>query len=57
VPTVLLSGHHQRIHRWRRKEALRRTLARRPELLNCVHLSDEDQALLDELRNARRPPE
>jgi len=50
VPEVLLSGHHERIRQWRRKEALRRTLQRRPDLLNKAHLGDEDQRLLDELR-------
>jgi tRNA (guanine37-N1)-methyltransferase len=34
VPEVLLSGHHREIERWRRNEALRRTLERRPEMLN-----------------------
>ena len=33
VPPVLLSGHHGEIERWRRREALRRTLERRPDLL------------------------
>ncbi len=36
VPEVLLSGDHGRIDRWRRREALRRTLARRPDLLDAV---------------------
>lgn len=46
VPEVLLSGDHARITRWRREQALRRTLARRPELLNQVNLSDADRKLL-----------
>ncbi len=46
VPEVLLSGDHARIARWRREQALRRTLARRPELLNEVNLSDADRKLL-----------
>jgi tRNA (guanine37-N1)-methyltransferase len=49
VPDVLKSGHHAAIARWRRKESLRRTLERRPELLDGATLSSDDQALLDEL--------
>lgn len=50
VPEVLLSGNHAAIRRWRRKESLRRTLARRPDLLAKADLSAEDRALLDEIR-------
>ena len=50
VPEVLLSGHHEQIRRWRRKEALRRTLERRPDLIAKVKLTKEDQELLDEIR-------
>jgi tRNA (guanine37-N1)-methyltransferase len=46
VPAVLLSGHHEQIRRWRRREQLRRTLHRRPDLIHWERLSDEDQALL-----------
>lgn len=46
VPEVLLSGHHEAIRRWRRREQLRRTLARRPDLLGWDALGDEDRALL-----------
>ena len=49
VPDVLLSGHHADVRRWRKKEALARTLARRPELLKNASLDDEEQALLEEL--------
>ncbi len=49
VPDVLLSGHHAEIRRWRKREALRRTLARRPELLERAELDDEERALLREL--------
>ena len=52
VPEVLLSGNHQQIRRWRRREALRRTLQRRPELLQRAPLSREDQALLEEIQQA-----
>ena len=49
VPPVLLSGHHQEIARWRTREAVRRTLARRPELLSQASLDDEERAVLREL--------
>jgi len=47
VPEVLLSGNHERIRVWRRTEALRATLQRRPELLSKIELSDEDQSILE----------
>lgn len=46
VPDVLLSGDHARVARWRREEALRRTLARRPDLLDHANLSDADREFL-----------
>jgi tRNA (guanine37-N1)-methyltransferase len=52
VPPVLLSGHHAEVGRWRRVEALRRTLARRPDLLDTAPLTDEDRAILDDLRRS-----
>ncbi len=50
VPDVLLSGNHEMIRRWRLKQSLARTLARRPELLEARPLSPEEQELLAELR-------
>lgn len=50
VPPVLLSGHHADIERWRRREALTRTLERRPDLLTDATLEPEDDAVLKELR-------
>jgi tRNA (guanine37-N1)-methyltransferase len=50
VPPVLLSGHHGEIERWRRREALARTLAERPEMLDKASLDATDRALLNELR-------
>jgi tRNA (guanine37-N1)-methyltransferase len=47
VPEVLLSGNHQQIQRWRRQEALKRTLHRRPELLQHAALNQEDRGLLE----------
>jgi len=51
VPEILLSGNHVAIARWRRREQLRRTLERRPELLETLELSEVDRQLLDELQN------
>jgi tRNA (guanine37-N1)-methyltransferase len=49
VPPVLLEGDHGRIARWRRQEALRRTLAQRPDLLAKAVLSQEDREFLRSL--------
>lgn len=49
IPPVLLSGHHAEIARWRRREALRRTRARRPDLLASAPLTDEDRRWLAEV--------
>jgi tRNA (guanine37-N1)-methyltransferase len=51
VPEVLLSGHHAQIERWRRKESLRRTFLRRPDLLDLASLSEEDQEVLREIKS------
>jgi tRNA (guanine37-N1)-methyltransferase len=53
VPDVLLSGDHQRIARWRRREALRRTLARRPDLLAAAPPTDEERQWLAEFSGGR----
>jgi tRNA (guanine37-N1)-methyltransferase len=50
VPEVLLSGNHKNIQRWRRKEALRRTVQRRPDLLEKFSLSEEDYKLISEIK-------
>jgi tRNA (guanine37-N1)-methyltransferase len=50
VPDVLLSGNHAAIANWRRREQLRRTLQRRPDLLATARLTDADRRILDELR-------
>lgn len=47
VPSVLLSGNHERIRRWRRQMSLLRTQQRRPELLQRLELTGEDQKLLE----------
>jgi tRNA (guanine37-N1)-methyltransferase len=56
VPEVLLSGNHAAIARWRRKEALRRTRAQRPEFLAKVELSPLDRKLLAEIDAETAPP-
>ncbi|MDD2233463.1 MAG: tRNA (guanosine(37)-N1)-methyltransferase TrmD [Desulfitobacteriaceae bacterium] len=49
VPEILISGHHAKINRWRRKEALRRTFLRRPDLIPGIKLEPGDYFLLEEL--------
>lgn len=51
VPDILLSGHHANVADWRRKEALRRTWQRRPDLLETLDLSPQDIKWLEEFRN------
>jgi tRNA (guanine37-N1)-methyltransferase len=53
VPDVLISGHHREIEKWRRRESLRRTLARRPDLLKQVDLSADDLVFIEELKCLR----
>jgi tRNA (guanine37-N1)-methyltransferase len=49
VPEILLSGDHEKIRVWRRKESLRRTVERRPDLLKQARLTAEDKAILAEI--------
>src|SRR6185437_12494959 len=51
VPSVLSSGNHEEIRRWRRRQSLMKTLQNRPELLSQSVLSDEDRITLRELRD------
>ena len=50
VPDVLLSGNHAEIEKWRRREALKATLGKRPELLETADLAHEDRKILEELK-------
>ncbi len=50
VPEILFSGNHENIRLWRRKEALRRTLRRRPDLLRSLSLTDEDRRILAQIQ-------
>lgn len=51
VPEILLSGHHQNIDKWRRKQSLKITLNKRPDLLEKVELSEEDNKVLEKIEN------
>jgi tRNA (guanine37-N1)-methyltransferase len=53
VPDVLMSGHHAEIRRWRKREALRRTLESRPELLADAELDSEEREMLRALMEER----
>lgn len=53
VPDVLLQGHHAKINEWRMKQALKRTFERRPDLLETVSLTKEQQELLAEMKRER----
>ena len=50
VPDVLISGHHKEITRWRLRESLKRTLLRRPDLLENKKLSSEERELLKDIK-------
>ncbi len=50
VPEILLSGDHEKIRVWRRTESLKRTLERRPDLLEKAALTEEDKRILAKLR-------
>jgi len=54
VPEVLLSGHHEEIRKWRRRQSLLRTLERRPELLAQMELTGKDKDILKELMDELR---
>ncbi|MDT8443253.1 MAG: tRNA (guanosine(37)-N1)-methyltransferase TrmD [Desulfuromonadales bacterium] len=56
VPDILTSGNHQAIASWRRREQLRRTLERRPELLETAPLTQQDRLYLDKLRAESEHP-
>ncbi len=51
VPEILITGDHAKINKWRRKESLRNTFLKRPDLLNNVNLSKEDRDTLENLKN------
>ena len=51
VPEVLINGNHQEIRRWRREQALRKTLRNRPDLMEAVELSTEDRKILERIKS------
>jgi tRNA (guanine37-N1)-methyltransferase len=53
VPDMLLSGNHKEIEKWRRREALKKTLENRPDLLESTELKKEDIKIIEELKNER----
>jgi tRNA (guanine37-N1)-methyltransferase len=53
VPEVLMNGNHDEIRRWRRRKALEKTLANRPDLLRGAELSKEDRKVLEEIEGGR----
>lgn len=57
VPDILLSGHHANIEKWRKQQALRRTLEKRPDLLENYPLTKEEKRWLEELRREMEQPE
>lgn len=50
VPEILRSGNHGKIARWRREQALKRTLERRPDMLENLDMNDEDKRFLDSIK-------
>jgi tRNA (guanine37-N1)-methyltransferase len=51
VPDILLTGHHENIRRWRKEQALRETLNKRPDLLKTAELDDEAREILRRIEN------
>jgi tRNA (guanine37-N1)-methyltransferase len=49
VPQILLSGNHEEIRKWRRKESIRKTILKRPDLLNGFTPGDEDGRFMREI--------
>lgn len=54
VPQILLSGDHEEVRKWRKREALKRTLLRRPDLLEKANLDEEAERILKELKWKKR---
>jgi tRNA (guanine37-N1)-methyltransferase len=56
VPDVLLSGDHGKIEKWRREQALQRTLKKRPDMLENAELNEKDKKFVEGLRSKDSPP-
>ncbi len=54
VPDILVSGNHKEIWLWRRKEAIKKTLKARPDLLKEMQLTDEDKKILSEIEEEQK---
>ena len=54
VPPVLLSGHHANVEKWRREESIKRTLERRPDLLEDANLTEKEKKFLTSLKKRVR---
>ncbi|EAO77077.1 tRNA (guanine-N1)-methyltransferase [Streptococcus agalactiae H36B] len=54
VPDVLMSGHHENIRKWRLEQSLRKTLERRPDLLENYAMTDEERLILEKLNRNRK---
>ncbi|EPV76134.1 tRNA (guanine-N1)-methyltransferase, partial [Streptococcus agalactiae GB00959] len=50
VPDVLMSGHHENIRKWRLEQSLRKTLERRPDLLENYAMTDEERLILEKIK-------
>ncbi|SMP15786.1 tRNA (guanine37-N1)-methyltransferase [Desulfurobacterium pacificum] len=61
VPEVLLSGHHKKIEEWRKRESLKRTLKKKPQVIENLlkegKLTEEEKRLLEEIKKAETPPD
>ncbi|CAH8710018.1 tRNA (guanosine(37)-N1)-methyltransferase TrmD [Paenibacillus thiaminolyticus] len=57
VPDVLLSGHHAKVEQWRKEQSLRRTVERRPDLLESIELNETDRKLLERIIAERQANE
>ena len=51
VPEVLISGHHANIAKWQREQSLKRTLERRPDMLERAELTAKDKEYIKKLKN------
>jgi len=56
VPDILLSGHHEKIRKWRKEQALRATLEKRPDLLESADLDAEAREILRRLATFQPEP-
>ncbi len=55
VPEILLSGDHRKIEKWRREQALQRTLKKRPDMIEKAELSEADKRFLENLKTKDAP--